>query len=302
MNILILGNASDSHAAHLKSVLTHEGVTVDYFDTRLFPTQLRMSWQPNTQVGCLTLPGGERQLNLKDIHSVFWRNFSGVYVPPLKDTDRERIAFNDSMSTLRSLIKACPARWINSWQAYQFHKEKPLQLSKVKQLGVDIPATLVSNSPEQVREFVLALEKAIFKPVYGGSHTQLVTEDLLEPERLSQVLSISPVTIQDYIPGTNIRSYVIKESVFSAEICSHSLDFREDLNAELLPVELPESVYQQCLAIAAALMLEWTAIDWRLKPTGEYIFLEANPSPMFIHFEHQTGFPLTQKLVSLLMN
>jgi hypothetical protein len=50
------------------------------------------------------------------------------------------------------------------------------------------------------------------------------------------------------------------------------------------------------------MMLEWTAIDWRLKPTGEYVFLEANPSPMFLNFEHQTGFPIIQKLVKLLMN
>jgi D-alanine-D-alanine ligase-like ATP-grasp enzyme len=48
-------------------------------------------------------------------------------------------------------------------------------------------------------------------------------------------------------------------------------------------------------------MLEWTAIDLRLKPTGEYVFLEANPSPMFLHFEKQTGFPMTQKLVELLV-
>jgi hypothetical protein len=49
-------------------------------------------------------------------------------------------------------------------------------------------------------------------------------------------------------------------------------------------------------------MLEWTAIDWCLKPTGEYVFLEANPSPMFLHFEQQTGFPITQELVKLLMS
>ena len=301
MNILILGNASDSHAAHLQNVLSQAGATVDYWDTCLFPTQLHISWQPDTQSGCLTFPGG-RQLNIQDIKSVFWRNFSGVYIPPLKDSDQQRIAFNDSMSTLRSLIRACPARWINSWQAYQFHKEKPLQLGKVKQIGVLIPATLISNSPEQVREFVQVHEKVIFKPVYGGAHTQFMTENHLEPQRLSRVLSIAPVTIQEYIRGTNIRSYVIDGSVYSAEIRSNSLDFREDREAELPPVELPDLVQQQCLAIAKSLMLEWTAIDWRLKPTGEYIFLEANPSPMFLHFEHQTGFPLTQKLVNLLMN
>jgi hypothetical protein len=31
-------------------------------------------------------------------------------------------------------------------------------------------------------------------------------------------------------------------------------------------------------------------------------FLEANPSPMFLHFEEKTGFPITQQLVKLLMN
>jgi len=262
--------------------------------------QLRISWQPDTLVGCLTLPGG-RQLNFPDIHSVFWRNFSGVYVPLLKDANQQQVALNDSMSTVRALVQACPARWINSWQAYQFHKEKPLQLSRAKQIGVTIPATLISNNSEQVREFVKAHEKAIFKPVYGGAHTKLVTEAHLEPNRLGLALSISPITIQEYIPGTNIRSYVIGESVYSAEIRSQSLDFREDLDAELIPIDLPESIKKQCLAILKAFMLEWTAIDWRLKPTGEYVFLEANPSPMFIHFERQTGFPITQKLVNLLM-
>ncbi len=48
-------------------------------------------------------------------------------------------------------------------------------------------------------------------------------------------------------------------------------------------------------------MLEWTAIDWRLTPQGEYVFLEANPSPMFIQFERRTSFPITQKLVNLLI-
>ena len=93
----------------------------------------------------------------------------------------------------------------------------------------------------------------------------------LEPHRLNLVLRLSPVTFQEYIPGTNIRSYVIGEDIYAAEIRSNSLDFREDEKAQLIPVELPDLVQQQCLAISKALMLEWTAIDWRLKPTGEYM-------------------------------
>ena len=300
MNILILGNSLDEHARHLKQALTEADVKVNYLDTRRFPTQLRMSWQPNTQLGSLQLLDGH-QLEFQDIKSVYWRSFTGVEVPNLKESYQQLLAFNDSMSALRTMMQACPARWVNSWQAYQFHKEKPLQLGQVKQLGVKIPDTSITNNPEQALEFAKSHEKVIFKPVYGGAHTQILTDFHLEPYRLSLALSISPITLQEYIPGTNIRSYVIADSVYSAEIRSNSLDFREDYQAQLIPMELPAKVKQHCLAIAKALYLEWTAIDWRRTPEGEYFFLEANPSPMFIHFERQTGFPITDKLVNLLM-
>ena len=300
MNILILGNSEDAHANHMHKALAQAGATVDYLDTRLFPTQLRMSWQPNSRWGSLTLPG-ERKLLLQDIKSVFWRTIASVQVPSLKDAEQQRIAYKDSMSALRTLIQACPAKWINSWQAYQFHQEKPLQLSAVQQIGVRIPATLISNDANEVIEFTQSLDRAIFKPVYGGAHTQFVTEAHLEARRLHKVLSLSPVTIQEYIPGTNIRTYVIGKSIYSAEIRSGSLDFREDVEAELIPVELPEAIRQQSIAIAKTLMLDWTAIDWRLSPQDEFVFLEANPSPMFLHFENQTHFPITEQLVQLLM-
>jgi glutathione synthase/RimK-type ligase-like ATP-grasp enzyme len=300
MNILILGNSRDAHALAVEKALAEAGVIADYFDTSLFPTQLRISWKPVNQTGYLVLPQG-RNLKITDIHSVYWRNFAGVGVPVLQDVYQQQIAIDDSTSALRSLLQTIPARWVNSWEAYQFHKEKPLQLSKVKQIGVTIPQTLISNDAQEISSFVRSLDKAIFKPVYGGAHAKLVTADHLEPRRLSLAASIAPVTIQEYIPGTNIRSYVIGQSVYAAEIRTQQLDFREDAQAQLIPVDLPAAVEQQCLEIARALKLEWTAIDWRCRPSGEYVFLEANPSPMFLHFERQTGFPITRKLVELLM-
>lgn len=301
MNILIISNAEDIHAEHLKQALIKAGATVDYFDTHLFPSQLRMSWKPHSQEGTIRFDR-DHQLDIKDIHSVFWRNFSGVGIHYLDDSYQQNIALNDSISTLRTLIKAMPSRWVNSWDAYEFHKEKPLQLYTVKTLGVRIPDTLITNNSSSAISFANAYKQVIFKPVYGGAHTQKLTESLLESKRLELALSISPVTLQEYIPGTNIRSYVIGKSVFSAEIRSNCLDFRSDETAELIPVELPKNIQQQCLDIAKALYLEWTAIDWRYNHDGEYIFLEANPSPMFLHFEKQTGFPITEELVNLLMS
>ncbi len=299
MRILILGNSQDIHAAQIHRALTETGCQVHYLDSALFPQKLSLSWQPDNQQGELIFANGER-VNLAEIHSVFWRTFSGVKIPSLNETYQQNLALNDSMSALRTLMQGTKIRWINSWQAYQFHKEKPLQLSKVKQSGVKIPDTLITNNPDAVIQFSQRHNQAIFKPVYGGAHTKLIRQEELDLERISLALRISPITLQEYISGTNIRSYVIGKSVYSAEIRSPSLDFRDDRQAQLIPVKIPDTIEKQCLKIAQALWLEWTAIDWRLTPEGEYVFLEANPSPMFIHFENQTNYPITDKLVQLL--
>ena len=299
MNILILGSEEDIHAAHLKKSLIEKGITVDYLDTRLFPSKLKISWQPVTHTGYLRFSDG-RKWNLTDINKIFWRTFAGVNVPKLTDPYQEKIAVNDSIGLLRSFMRCTPEKWVNGWDAYQFHKEKPLQLSLANKIGVTIPATIITNDTDEILEFSQTFRDVIFKPVYGGSHTQFLTKEHLEIERMNLALSISPVTLQEFIPGTNIRSYVIGEKVYSAEIRSGSLDFREDRQAKLIYLETPEDMKRQCLAITKAFGLKWTGIDWRLKPNGEFIFLEANFSPMFINFERQTGCPITNNLIELL--
>ncbi len=140
----------------------------------------------------------------------------------------------------------------------------------------------------------------IFKPVYGGAHAKFLNQEYLTEERLKLALKTAPITLQEYIHGTNIRTYCIGKKIYSAEIRSNSLDFREDINARLIPLELPAEIEEQSFKIAAALGLKWTAIDWRLTPAGEYFFLEANPSPMFIHFEQETNYPITSAIIDLL--
>ena len=49
-------------------------------------------------------------------------------------------------------------------------------------------------------------------------------------------------------------------------------------------------------------LLVWTGIDFRLTPDGRYVFLEANPNPMFLGFEDRCGLPLTDALANLLLD
>ncbi|MEM9007205.1 MAG: hypothetical protein AAGE59_27215 [Cyanobacteria bacterium P01_F01_bin.86] len=297
--VLILGNCQDAHANHLHLKLTEAGFPTEFLETALFPTKVRVSWEPATKSGYLTLPSAKR-LPFQAIRSVFWRTFTSAKIPKLPYAQDGHLAFNDAMSTLRTFMQGTSIRWVNSWQAYQFHKEKPLQLRAVEQLGVQIPKTLIGNDPIAIREFAQNHSKVIFKPVYGGAHTKSLEPKHLALERLELALQLSPIALQEYIPGTNLRVYVIGNALYAAEIRSAAIDFRSDQEAHIVPLEIPDKIQQQSHQIARALGLTWTAIDWRLTPEGKFVFLEANPSPMFIHFERQTQYPITQALINVL--
>ena len=109
------------------------------------------------------------------------------------------------------------------------------------------------------------------------------------------------MTLQEEVPGTNIRVFVAGQRVLPCEVRTESLDFRDDQDPVIVKHDLPADVTEWCLKAARALDLLWTGIDLRRTPEGKYVFLEANPSPMFMGFESRCGLPLTDALAALLM-
>lgn len=304
MAYLVLGQAKDSHARRILEVLNARGENAYLMQSNDFPSAMTFGFSPNLGDGELSLPGGDK-LILSEIKAVFWRGFSGVtdedtranYMKP------DGIAAKDSMACLRTwFLLGGSTRWVNGWQAFQHHQEKPLQLKKVRDLGVNIPKTYIGNDGDAIRAFYGELAHSIFKPVFGGAHTELLTPAHMVPERFEQALSKSPITVQELIKGTNIRTYVIGKKVLSVELESEMTDFREDNDVKLSVIPTPKEISQQSLAICDALYLKWTAIDWRRDEQGKYYFLEANPSPMFIGFENRSGIALSEWIVDLMIH
>jgi glutathione synthase/RimK-type ligase-like ATP-grasp enzyme len=298
MTVLILGGMDDAHACHMLEFLRFRGVDVEMFDSRWFPKHLRISYDPLADRGSLCFPTG-RRLPLERIHAVYWRCYNNVESSSLTDPDEAFIATNDARGLFESLLIRLPARWVNGWRAFQLHQTKPVQLAMVAALGVPIPATLLANDPESVREFAARHPSCIFKPVQGGAHTRHLTAEHLTDENLAN-LALSPVTIQEEVLGTNVRVFIAGERVLACEIPSESIDFRDDANPVVLPHDLPAEIGEQCLLVARTLELLWTGIDLRRTEEGRYLFLEANPSPMFQGFESRCGLPLTESLAALL--
>src|ERR1051326_1236322 len=279
MTILILGGQDDAHAVHIHERLRERGADVEFFDSRAFPGRLAISFDPQ-RGGSIRLPSG-RRLTFDQIQSVYWRNYNNVRPPPLPDPEQSFIALNDARALFESLLIHLPARWVNGWNAFQLHQTKPVQLAMVAALGVQTPATVITNDPVEVRAFVEKNPISIFKPVQGGAHTLRVTRDHLSDANLCN-LEYAPITLQEEVPGTNIRVFVAGARVLACEVRTEQLDFREDQAPKILLHELPPELADTSRRIAATLDLLWTGMDYRLTPEGRYVFLEANPSPMFM--------------------
>ena len=297
--IVILGGAEDEHVAAMHEHLRGRGADVELVDSRSFPTELSLSLTPSPGEGAIGLPAG-RVLPVAQIKSLYWRNYFGVAPPPLEDPDQAYIAYNDARSLFEAFLMALPARMVNGWTAYHAHQTKPQPLAAIAAQGVRVPATLWTNDAVRLREFAARHPRAIFKPVQGGDETRRLTAAHLTDENLEN-LRLSPITVQEEIVGTNIRVFVAGQRVLACEVRTPELDYRQDAEAELIVHQLPSAMQQQAIAIARTLSMLWTGIDYRLTPAGEYVFLEANPSPMFLGFEAQTGLPLTASLARLLL-
>lgn len=302
MVVLVLGGDDDEHAVHVLETLRARGARAEMLDSRRFPGEIRIAWRPVGAGGRLTLPGGG-PIDFGEIRSVYWRCFNGFAEPPLGDEAQAELALNDSRSLFESLLVHLPVRWVNGWDAYQLHQTKPAALARIAAMDLPVslrcPATCLGNDPEAVGEFVARHGRCIFKPVQGGAHTRLVTESHLTRENLRS-LATAPVTIQEHVEGTDVRVFVADRRVRACQIVTDATDFRDDPNAEIDPVDLPDDVAAACIAIARELHLLWTGIDLRRTADGQYVFLEANPSPMFIGFESYSGLPLTDALIDVL--
>ncbi|QDT54116.1 Ribosomal protein S6--L-glutamate ligase [Caulifigura coniformis] len=299
MPILILGGEDDEHAMHVLQFLARIGRPAFLLDSRRFPQNLRISWSPDTGSGFITIEDG-RTIPLEEISAVYWRNYFGVLSPRLPDSDQSYIAQNDSRSLFESLLIQLPARWVNSWAAYQSHQTKPAQLAILAAAGIPVPPTLVTNDPDAVREFVRRHSRVISKPVQGGAHARRLALKDLSSQRLRN-LAIAPIALQEEIVGESVRVFIAGEALHACEFETSALDYRDDPSARLKLIALPSDVADFCRRAAAVLGLVWTGIDLRRTVDGRYVLLEANPSPMFLGFEERTGLPLTTSLIDLLI-
>jgi glutathione synthase/RimK-type ligase-like ATP-grasp enzyme len=173
-----------------------------------------------------------------------------------------------------------------------------------------VPRTCITNDPAEASAFIASegAERTIYKSFLGTEDAWRETRVLRPDEcELLDNVRYAPVIFQEFIPAVvDLRVTVVGDDLFAAAIRSQETayphDFRMDLeSAAIEPHALSDEVAARLMALMASFGLVYGAIDLRLTPDGEYVFLEVNPAGQWLFVELRTNQPITDALVDHLI-
>ena len=227
---------------------------------------------------------------------------------------REHRAFVDGAVALLNTA----ATRINDAYAAARAENKALQLAAAGRAGLATPETLITNAPEQIRQFVAVheAEGVIAKPfsptVWASDDGEFVgrsarvTAAMLPDDRL---LRACPMIFQTYVP----KRFEVRVTCFGPTLVAARLDSQAHESSQvdwraisprrlaIEPIELPEAVRAGCAALLEDLGLAFGCIDMVVTPAGEWVFLEINQMGQFLWLEEvNPAFPMLDLFLALL--
>jgi glutathione synthase/RimK-type ligase-like ATP-grasp enzyme len=314
--VLILSRPNDIHATAVSEALARKGVEFVLWYTADFPTRATETVRFDRTRRVVRLRGPELNISEDEIGTV-WNRRPSIVIDPqrLHPADREFVDLGCT-TFRRSLLDtlAPEAFWVNPHRAVE-HTSKLRQHQLALEVGLEVPDTLYTNDPGEIRAFLREHGGCIvYKPFkmtawrddtkYYMTYTSLLTEEQLVEDEL---LSVVPGIYQALVPKEyELRVTMMGRRAFAAKLLSQQtrggrLDWRraqDELRME--PFELPAEVAGQCYALMRKLDIVFGCFDFIVRPDGGYVFLEVNQAGQFLFVEHQTGQPLLDAFTELL--
>lgn len=316
-SVLILSSSQDCEADLIGIELLRKGI--DY--ARLNIEDITRSLNITCSIESKSNPEcqikiGSTTIKTSDIAVVLFRDFNHQ----LSSFDRIDLnsvfiyqQWSDALQILYSRLKC---GWINSLDATRRASNRICQLMCAKDVGFNIPSTLITNDPKKAHNFYYKSNGNMILKVLH--HHGIETYDKLysifsHPAKENDLLRFSdlayaPCILQERLSKqSELRVTVVGDQVFAAEIRTGSLaDAQDDIHRFQLsqlpkkPVELDREDKSRCIWIINSLGLSYGAIDFLMDDGGQLIFLEINPTGDWNWIEHQTKLPITKAVVDLI--
>ena len=320
MTVLIITRSLDNPCVDLvMAAIERQGGRAFRFDTDRFPTEVRLISQYLKSSEKLQLISSDAKLDLHDVTAIWHRRLEiGGRIPTNVDMQLRMASIDESSRTVKGMLESLKAFRMDPEPVIRRAEHKQLQLQVARELGMDIPRTLITNDADAVRAFAHGCEGGIVTKmlssfaVYENGLEKVVFTNPVSREDLADLdgLKLCPMTFQEQLPKSlELRTTVVGDRVFTASIDSQvsraaQYDWRKDGVALLKhwqKFELPRRLEQQLLRLMDYFDLNYGAIDFVLTPDGRYVFLEINPVGEFFWLEDSPGLPISSAIADVLL-
>lgn len=251
---------------------------------------------------------------LADVTAVYYRRPGDFDLPAELSGPEQRFAHAQARVGLGGVLASLPARWMNHPAALADGEYKPRQLDVAARIGFSVPATVVTNHPEDVRALAADVGELVIKPLAepivpeGGGYTAVYTRRLT-PTDLDDLhaLSVSAHYVQEWIEKAyEVRITAVGDRLFPVAIHPGSaaarVDWRRDYEA--LRYEIIECPPEVALGIARYLAkfgLTFGAFDFAVDTDGTYHFLECNAAGQWGWLAEECDLPIAAAIADELL-
>jgi MvdD pre-ATP grasp domain len=289
--VLIVAPPGDAHALVVAGRIEARGHEAIIWDSARLPHTDRLTLHVSRTGSAAILESSAcGTLNLGDLTSIWWRRPLAASIPSSVSDDFVRAyCRGESEQLLSGVLSGLAVPVYNNPDSEEAAARKPYQLKVAADVGLCVPRTVMTSSPEAIRALAAEGEprglvfKAFRSPVGSACATQRFLPSHLEQLEL---LDHAPVIFQDLVePNVDIRASVIGGRIFAVESRSPRLDWRTDATVSWTHHELPEHIKEKVLTLMARLGLRLGHLDFRVDHGGRYVFFEVNPSGQFLFLE-----------------
>jgi glutathione synthase/RimK-type ligase-like ATP-grasp enzyme len=302
------------------------------FDTDRYPLTTRISTRLRGQGTARRfvdeLAGVD--VDLARVRSVWYRRFLAGGGLPGALGDLRGPSVDESRRTAYGLIAAlgddafAGVPQLDPLEAVRRCDHKELQMRRAAALGLQIPATLFSNDPAEVRAFVDEVRRdggvvvtkmqSSFAVMREGLE-HVVFTSIVDDEALQELpgLRYCPMQFQSRVDKRlELRATVVGDDVFCAAVDSQrrtetALDWRKDGVGLLRDWErftLPRDVEASLLRLVRSFGLGYAAADIIVTPDDELVFLEINAGGEWFwldaHAWERPGLPIADAIAAWL--
>jgi glutathione synthase/RimK-type ligase-like ATP-grasp enzyme len=309
--ILVISHPADVHARRVLERLASWGREAVLFDIADLPDEstLTIDYVEPSRPRVRLAHGSAGQVELTSATAVWWRRPQFVRLDAITDADALAFTHGEWHEALHGIYHLLLCPWMNPPQLDEAASRKAFQLAVASSLGMRVPDTIMTSDRDEAMRFIErhGIGRTIYK-IFSATHqvwreTRLVGEDDLAS---LDSLRLAPVIFQEYIPAVaDLRVTIVGDSMFPMAIdnrdSGYEVDFRVNLaEARTSAVELPDRVSDALRALMTQFGIVYGAVDLRLTPDGDYVFLEINPAGEFLFAEHGSGFPITDAVAGWL--